>query len=634
MSRLLARCTGALTGARLDALWCWLVVPLSVAFAALVEIALLPRPAVAPFVFFYFAVALSAWLGGPGPGLLSVVMAAATANYLFVDAERGFSLSGSGLWATGLFILSAAPVALLCAALREAALRAARANEALRRQSDLLRLSHDGIFVFGLDGPIETWNRGAEEMYGWTEREALGRDPHGLLQTVFPEPLADVEAQLRGLGRWNGTLVHRTRDGRTLTVSARFQLVHEGDGVARVLETNRDITDRALAEERILELNRDLAQRADELRDADRRKDEFLAVLSHELRNPLMPIKYSLHVLDRVAPDSDHARRARAVIEHQVTQMTRLVEDLLDIGRIKRGKVRLETRPLDFAAVVRRTADDLGSVFQARGITLETRAPEHAIIVEGDEVRLAEVVSNLLHNAAKFTGARGRAEVAVEEVSGEAVLSVRDDGVGIAPEMLSEIWNPFTQGCDGERSAGGLGLGLALVKGLVELHGGSVAARSDGIGRGAELEVRLPRAEAAAAPRAGRELVKPHARRVLIIEDNIDVAESLREALSLDDHEVLVAHDGPSGIETARASSPEIVLCDIGLPGMDGYEVARAFRADDALRGSALVALTGYALAEDRRKALEAGFDRHLAKPPDVDELERLLAELALPPAA
>ena len=741
----------------------WASVPALVLLAFLVQYLVLPKPAIAPFVFFYFSVALASWLGGRLAGLVTVGLSALVANYMFVEPYYQIASHDAGLRATLLFLLGAAPVALLCASFRESLLRAEEAAETLRQQADLLRLSHDAIFVWSLGGPIQSWNHGAEDLYGWSAEEACAEAPASLLHTVFPEPFADIEQALRAKGRWDGTLVHHTKDGRALTVEARLQLARGRDGVDRVLETARDVTERAEAEARIRHLDADRAGRAadldaerrrwravvegiadevwvidahgsvsfvnfpaatpmgfprfegrpiaevaDELaimlpdrerrppdeapllrslrgetisgeeilpdprtgierhrqfssapvrdaagaivgavaivrdvtetkrmeaalRDADRRKDEFLAVLSHELRNPLTPIRYSLHVLDRVAPESEQARRARATIDHQVTHMTRLVEDLLDIGRISRGKVQLQRRPIDLAAVVGRTIDDHRAVFSARGVALEWRLPPRPIRVYGDDVRMAQVVGNLLHNAAKFTSEHGRVDVDVHEDGTHAVVRVRDTGIGIAPEMLSRIFEPFTQEQQAlDRSAGGLGLGLALVRGLIELHGGAVEAHSDGAGHGAELSVRVPldATHPPDAPPPPEEVVKVHARRVLIIEDNVDVAESLQAALTLDAHEVSVAFDGPSGIERARESAPEIVLCDIGLPGMDGYEVARAFRADVTLRGAALVALTGYALAEDRDKALAAGFDSHLAKPPDLAALERLLSEL------
>ena len=260
--------------------------------------------------------------------------------------------------------------------------------------------------------------------------------------------------------------------------------------------------------------------------------------------------------------------------------------------------------------------------------------PPEPVFVDGDWNRLAQVVGNLLQNAAKFTGAGGctRVSVSTDAETKQAVVRVADTGVGMAPEMLARLFQPFAQAdITLDRSKGGLGLGLALVKGLVELHGGTITAHSAGVGQGAEFVVRLPLAledVPTDGPLHSRTLVPGGRRRVLIIEDNIDAADSLREALEFGGHEVEVAYTGAAGIAKARGFKPEVVFCDIGLPGMDGFEVARAFRADDALRGVYLVALTGYALPEDLQRALEAGFDQHLAKPPDLDRLEQILARV------
>jgi two-component system CheB/CheR fusion protein len=264
------------------------------------------------------------------------------------------------------------------------------------------------------------------------------------------------------------------------------------------------------------------------------------------------------------------------------------------------------------------------------------RTPPGGAVVLGDSTRLAQVLGNLLHNAAKFTPAGGRVTVALERVPGTAILRVRDDGVGIDAAVLPRLFEPFAQGDETlERSRGGLGLGLALVKRLVELHGGTVSARSEGSGRGAEFVVKLPLFEGAPAAK-GADAAAPAGarRRVLVVDDNVDAAETLRDLLEISGHEAAVAHDGPSALALARAFAPDAVVCDIGLPGMDGYAVARALRADGALRSVLLVALTGYALPDDLRRASEAGFDAHLAKPPPLGAIEALLRRARAAPAA
>ena len=366
------------------------------------------------------------------------------------------------------------------------------------------------------------------------------------------------------------------------------------------------------------------------LEGADRHKNEFLAMLSHELRNPLAPIRNSLYILDRAAPRGEQAGRARAVIERQVAHMTHLVDDLLDVTRISRGKIRLNRKSLDFGKIVRRAVEDHRPVFAMGDIELRVAIPEHPIRIDGDETRIAQVIGNLLQNASKFSDAGGRVTVSVEasESLGQAVARVRDSGAGIAPEMLPRVFEPFTQADRTlDRSRGGLGLGLALVKGLVEMHGGTVGVESEGQGKGAEFAVRFPLlvGHAPAIERPGAMPQHRPPRRVLVIEDNVDAAESLREVLAFDGHAVEVAHTGLAGVDKARDFGPEVVLCDVGLPGMDGYGVARAMRADPALRSVTLVALTGYAGADDVARAKEAGFDDHIAKPPRIEQLERVI---------
>ncbi len=498
-----------------------------------------------------------------------------------------------------------------------------RSEEAERRYGQLLMLSPDAVFVWRLDDGIETWNRGAQELYGFSLEEARGRVPRELLHTVLPRPFSEIEAALREHGRWEGDLVHQAKDGRSITASAKLQVVRGDDEVERVLETNRDITARKRTEE-------DLRESQAVLQEADRRKNEFLAVLSHELRNPLAPIRNSLYILDRAAPGGEQAKRAKLVIDRQVGQLARLVDDILDVTRITRGKVLLQRSRVELADLLRRTAEDHRSVFVASGLKLEVRVDTGPIWLNGDPVRLAQAVGNLLQNAAKFTARGGHVLLALgEDVPRRtAVIRVHDDGMGITPDVLQQIFQPFQQADRTlDRSRGGLGLGLALVKGLVELHGGEVSGHSEGTGKGAEFTIRLPLEETAhAAQTVAVETPVRVPRRVLVIEDNVDAANSLREALELGEHTVGVAYDGPEGLEKARELQPEVVLCDIGLPGMDGYEVARAFRADAKLCSVRLVALTGYALPEDLAKAKEAGFDEHLAKPPSIEALEEVMA--------
>jgi PAS domain S-box-containing protein len=367
-----------------------------------------------------------------------------------------------------------------------------------------------------------------------------------------------------------------------------------------------------------------------QLAEANRRKNEFLAVLSHELRNPLAPIVNSLYVLDHAPPDGDQATRARQIIGRQVTQLSELVNDLLDVTRITRNRVELQMDRLELYELVRRAVEDNRSLFERAGVCLDLAPASLPVPVIADPTRLSQVVGNLLQNSAKFTSRGGHTRVSVAVDGSEAVLRVADDGAGMEGGTLARLFQPFAQADQTlDRSKGGLGLGLALVKGLVELHGGRVSARSDGPGKGSEFLVRLPLDTGAALEPVVVGVCLARARwRILIIDGDADAANGLRAALELGDHEVAVACDGLDGLTKARAFQPQVVFCDIGLQGMDGFQVAQALRADVRLEGAQLVALGGHALPEDLRRASEAGFQRHIAKPPSLEKLEHLLADL------
>ncbi len=372
-----------------------------------------------------------------------------------------------------------------------------------------------------------------------------------------------------------------------------------------------------------------LAAASARLAEADRRKDEFLGVLSHELRNPLAPISNALYVLENAASRGEQAARAREILKRQVGQITRLVDDLLDTTRISRGKIELRRTEVDLAALVRRAGEDHRLLLQNRGISFAVEVRAEPLPVLGDEARLSQVVGNLLQNAAKFTPAGGRVTLSAGRAGELAEVRVRDTGSGIEPELLERVFEPFIQEQQAEpSSSGGLGLGLSLVKSLVELHGGRVAAASAGRGQGTEIAVRLPamRQEVSpAVPDPQRPPASGTRHRVLVVDDNHDAAETLADVVRMLGHEAEVAFDGADALELARRASPDIVFCDIGLPGMSGYEVASAIRSGGETR-MRLYAVSGYAQPEDLARAAGAGFDGHLAKPPDLDEIGRLLA--------
>jgi signal transduction histidine kinase/ActR/RegA family two-component response regulator len=371
-----------------------------------------------------------------------------------------------------------------------------------------------------------------------------------------------------------------------------------------------------------------LREHASALAEADENKNEFLGVLAHELRNPLAPMTNSLALLRRTGAGAD-AAQAHAILERQLRHLVRLIDDLLDVTRISRGKIHLRREPVDLGRLLRDCAADLKSSIDGKGLRLALALPEEPLWVAGDYTRLSQVFGNIMGNAIKFTDAGGRVAVSAASEAGQAVVRIADDGRGMDAALLGRLFEPFSQG-DSElaRSSGGLGLGLALVKGMVELHGGRVEARSDGPGRGAELVVRLPLGEAPALEAQTTQPAPLPARRcrILIVEDNADAADSLRTLLELDGHEVRTERTGTAALEAARGFQPEVVLCDIGLPGMDGYEVARALRRAPGGAEPLLIALTGYAADGDQERTAQAGFDHHFAKPPDLERLNRLLA--------
>jgi CheY-like chemotaxis protein len=375
-------------------------------------------------------------------------------------------------------------------------------------------------------------------------------------------------------------------------------------------------------------------RRADGLAQVNRDKEEFMALLSHELRNPLSPILNALGVLKQMRTDDPVIHQAGGIIERQVKQMVRLVEDLLDISRITKGKLRLRTERVELRGAMSRAAESARPFLDARRHEFSLLLPTEPLWVEGDPGRLEQVAVNLLNNAAKYTDTGGLIRMTVAREGDEAVVRVLDNGVGIPPDMLPKVFDLFTQ-VEGSlnRSHGGLGIGLALVRTLVEMQGGRVTAASGGLGTGSEFAVKLPALTGRAGPpmtttleaggRVGNSL------RVLVVEDNVDAGDSLSMLLRLHGHEVLVARTGPTALEVASKFRPSLVLLDIGLPGMDGYEVARRLRADPGFAGVTLCALTAYTPTEaDRLKPNQAGFDHHFVKPVSLDTLLGLLKTL------
>jgi two-component system CheB/CheR fusion protein len=364
------------------------------------------------------------------------------------------------------------------------------------------------------------------------------------------------------------------------------------------------------------------------LREANQRKDEFLAMLSHELRNPLAPILTCIAALRLVEPGSEPATRMLDMMERSANHLTRLVEDLLDATRITSGKIQLQRVPVELVGLVSGAVTDAGLAFERRDLQLESRLPGGELWTLGDPVRLTQVLSNLLTNAQKFTPDGGRVTVSLERIDARAVVRVRDTGVGVDPSQIPALFEPFVQAAQGlDRSRGGLGLGLAVARGLLELHRGRITMHSDGPGRGTEVTFDLPVESPNRFTEPGSTSAEVVARRrVLIIEDHADAATSLETLLAIEGHEVRTAPDGVAGLALVRTFDPDVVLCDLGLPTVDGFAVARAIRADPALRDRRLVAISGYAQPDDVARSHSAGFDSHLAKPVMPTSLQAELA--------
>ncbi len=374
----------------------------------------------------------------------------------------------------------------------------------------------------------------------------------------------------------------------------------------------------------------------EQIREADRRKDEFLGMLAHELRNPLGPIYNCLQLQKIMPPGDPRGASIRETMDRQVRHMSRLIDDLLDATRLAHGKILLRSERCDLVDIVRQTAEDYRSIVDASGLSLKLELPRRPVWIDGDPTRLLQVVGNLLHNANKFSHPGGEVRVSLQVDGPLARIKVSDQGIGIEPAMLGHIFDVFRQAEQGlDRSRGGLGLGLALVRGLAELHGGHVEASSRGVNRGAEFSVWLPLAEAAAKPlKDDTQSISPAAPlRILLIEDNVDAAESARMLLSHQGHAVDIAFDAESGLSKARDMIPDVILCDIGLPGMDGYQIIRRIREDKRLSPVYAIALTGYGREADKDLAVASGFDLHLTKPIDWPTLASTLSRAGGRPA-
>lgn len=620
-------------------------------------------------------------------------------------------------------------------------------EQSIAQLSQLIDLAFDPILAWDWDGGIIQWNRGCEQLYGFSREEALGRISHDLLKTQFPHSRAVTEEGLLSDGTWAGELRHRARDDREVVVDSRMQLVII-DGRKLVLESNRDVTEKRRTEmelkvlrheaerrlriseerfravqeaspdgftvlaavrdesgsivdftwvyaneaaagmvkrprdwllgRRVLEIqpgNRqsgifdryvrvvetgepwvseidyeydgldvfarlavarvgdgvaistiDLSERrrAEEaLREADRQKDEFLAMLAHELRNPLAPIRNASDLLARILPPEPRAQSVIEVLQRQVAHLSRLVDDLLDVSRITQGRIELKLATVDLAEIIIQAVESVRPSVAERSQDLQVLTHGGSLYVNGDVPRLVQCLVNLLSNAIKYTDRRGRILLESRAEARQAIIEISDNGSGIAPGLLPRIFDLFVQGEQTlDRSQGGLGIGLSLVKRLVEMHGGVVSARSAGLGHGAVFTVRLPLAQPPDGEAEPIAPIKALPRRILVVDDNVDAANTLVMMLRLDDHDVEAVHRGQDALDRIPAFRPEIVLLDIGLPEMDGYQVARQVRKLSGTGRIRLIALTGYGQADDRARAVDAGFDDYLVKPVESSALQ------------
>ena len=573
-----------------------------------------------------------------GPGALGLHLLVVLLSALLCTREgRGPFATGSVaqviIALQGFFLFISIPLMLLAALVWEHAQAAAslrRSQEQYRSvvegQADLIcRFLADGTFTFVNAAYGRYFQRSAEDLIGqklWQLVPAHQRPiAEAFLAAITPDhPVASVENQVTGpdgASRW----IEWTERG----------FFDEHSRLVEIQVVGHDVTDRKRAEE---EHRRLVAQArvAEALREVDRKKDEFLAMLSHELRNPLAPIAMAIEVMRMSEPADDSIVWARDVIGRQTAQLTRLVDDLLDVSRITLGKITLNRSVLDLRPIVAQAVEAAQPLLTARHHVLAVDVSAQPLPIWGDGARLTQIISNLLNNAARFTADGGHIALAVRREGARVVLSVKDDGVGIPSDMRERVFDMYTQiEWPAQRKQEGLGIGLALVKRLVEMHDGDIEARSEGAGRGSELVVHLPIA-VGDAPRAdgvapgGREAAdgrRPE--RILVVDDNVDAAESLSRLLRLQAHEVRVAYDGLAALAAARDMNPDVVLLDIGLPKMDGLEVAKSLRAHADGPRPLLVAMTGFGQAEDRARTAAAGFDHHLTKPVDPKLLQSLM---------
>ncbi len=477
----------------------------------------------------------------------------------------------------------------------------------------------DGLNTYINEQALDLWGR-APKLNDPNDRFCGSLRLFATDGTAIPHDQCWMARTLKEGREYHGyEIVVERPDGRRRTVLAHANPIRDGSGrILGAVNVVVDITDRKQAEDAL----------KDALETVDRSKNEFLAILAHELRNPLAPIRNAVQILNREVSLAPESQWALSSIERQVRQMARLIDDLVDVARITSNRLDLRTERVDLAAVLRSAVETSGTLVKAGGQEFTVVLPDEPIYLDADPIRLAQAVSNLLSNAAKFTEPGGRIWLIAERRGGEAVITVGDTGVGMSPTLLSHIFEMFTQGEQSRaRTLGGLGVGLTMVKRLVEMHGGTVSADSGGQEMGSTFVVRLPIVESGAqqAHAEGSQTMGTSSLRVLIVDDNRDAADSLAMLLRITGNETRTAYDGPEALQVASEFRPDAVLLDIGLPKMDGHEVAQQIRREPWGQRICLIAVTGWSDETDREKSRAAGFDHHLVKPLDTAHLAQLL---------
>jgi len=509
------------------------------------------------------------------------------------------------------------------------------ADHALAEKARLLDLSNDAIIVRDVNGRIVYWNQGAEETYGWLREEALGKRAHELLQTEYPEPLLEILEKLHRDNRWTGELVHVRRDGIRITTVSRWALDRDEQGrPANIFETDNDITDRKLAEverEELLKREHEARQSAE---DANRLKDEFLATLSHELRNPLNVILGYAEVLLRSdeAKQSPFVRRAAETLKRNALSQSQLVRDLLDLSRLHMGKLALNREPVALTTIINNAVETVRAESAAKEIQIDLQVPDEVMFVDADPLRMEQIVWNLLNNAVKFTPSGGTVTVGLSRNGKDAHVVVKDTGQGIEPAFLPHVFEMFRQAdATISRRHGGMGIGLALVHELVQLHDGSVSVSSAGVGQGAQFTITLPLTHAERELQTSTSVVKPGAldrMKILVVDDSIDTVDMLRHLFEMDGASVKTAGSGADALEIAAQEKFDVILSDISMPGMDGFELLRRLRQIPNCKEVPVLALTGFGRVEDVERAKAEGFYSHITKPVDVAGVVEILQEI------